>query len=66
MKKTSNRAQRVVNPHNASSGKADGWFYENAKSIDVYLRDVNSGVTVSCRIRRGVLADWIKRTEPAP
>lgn len=41
--------------------KSEAWFYENKGSVDVYVR--HRGVTISCRIRRALLADWIKRTE---
>ena len=44
----------------------EAWFYENAKSIDVYIRDPERGQTFMTRIPRAMLADWIKRTEPKP
>lgn len=45
------------------SGPMEGWFYENAKSIDVYVRDRVRKVTLTCRIPRKLLVDWIRRTE---
>ena len=43
-----------------------GHFYENAKSIDVYVQvtDSNGGLlgTGSVRIPRAPLADWVART----
>ena len=39
----------------------DAWWYENAKSIDVFIQKKEGGV-VSCRIKRSKLDDWLKRT----
>jgi hypothetical protein len=45
-----------------TSGCYEAWFYENAKSIDVYLCQETGG-SLYCRIPRALLADWIERTK---
>ena len=45
-----------------SGGATEAWWYENAKSVDVFVRLADGGVG-GCRIPRAQLADWLKRTE---
>jgi len=52
-------------PHKVITHKGHGdeaWFYENEKSIDVYCYSRTPVNGMSCRIRRAVLEDWLKRT----
>lgn len=44
-------------------GAGEAWYYENAKSIDLYM-DHPSGVgVIRCRLSRARLADWVARTK---
>ena len=50
---------RIVKRSN--NGAIEAWFYENPKSIDIYVRRENQDA-ISCRISRDQLEDWLKRT----
>jgi len=53
-------------PQAATPGSSadEAWFYENRRSIEIYVKRGN--VIVSAKVPRQKLADWIKRTEPKP
>ncbi len=56
------RAQTALPRKNAGSCDVrSAHWYENAKSIDVYII-LADGYVATCRIRRALLADYIKRT----
>lgn len=59
----SRRPKKVIRV-NSSKGvvNVQGWWYENAGSIEVYLRDNDGKHTLTGRIRRADLADWLTRT----
>ena len=42
----------------------DAWFYEAAKSIEVFIYPGPGQDSFSCRIPRDLLADYVQRTEP--
>ena len=49
-------------PHKARPHHGDeAWWYENNKSIDVYIRNGNG--TLGVRIRRADLKRWLDKTE---
>jgi|GEM_PF-7095847 len=43
---------------------SDAWWYENAKSIDVYIYKPGHG-TMRCRIKRSQLEVYMTRTKPS-
>lgn len=53
-----NMAVKARREHNADLA----WFYENPRSIEVYIRKAGQ-LTVACRITRAQLADWLLRTK---
>lgn len=53
-----NMAVKARRGHNAD----EAWFYENPRSIEVYIRKIGQQ-TVSCRITREQLKDWLLRTD---
>ncbi len=54
--KLSNRAHQVRNKENC-----DAWWYENKNSIEIYCCSRHENKTVSFRIDRSVLQEWLKR-----
>ena len=58
---TLRRSAQKARPHKNHGDAA--WWYENAKSIDVYIRDKAAGKTLVARINRQLLKDWLERTE---
>ena len=60
IKRGPQKATRCANAHELIE---QAWFYENAKSIDVYISRARGENAVVCRISRAKLLDWIKRTE---
>lgn len=44
------------------TGCVNGHWYENRRSIDVYVQPMGSTQIAHCRIRRSLLEDWLKRT----
>jgi hypothetical protein len=57
--KLNSRPAKTARKHDAA------WWYENARSIDVYIYVGGSGEDAkSCRISRADLLDWIRRTSP--
>lgn len=57
------RQPHKAKAHGSKDTKREAWWYENAKSIDVYVYDPTvQGGSRSCRIRRAELEDWLKRT----
>lgn len=58
------KAKKLKHLHASREAKVQGWYYENARSIEVYLRDDTGKLTMSGRISRAQIAAWLKRTEP--
>lgn len=54
------RAPHYV-PHTSQNVRG-AWWYENPKSIDVYVEPSDTGTTHVRLTRRAILA-WLKRTE---
>lgn len=58
------KISRKAHPMRVKKGSAaEGWWYEAGKSIEVYLRDKSLRFTLSGRIDRATLLDWIERTK---
>ena len=54
-----------IKPHTArchDGSATEAWWYENAKSIDVYTYHPEKG-GMACRIHRKAIEDWLRRTE---
>lgn len=45
-----------------AANKTTAWWYENKRSIEIYMEDDEYNV-IACRINRKALKDWIERTE---
>jgi len=60
MVKLSRKPHRV-HPHRNHGDEA--WWYENAKSIDVYIRDSRIPTTLAVRIPRKTLKAWLEKTK---
>jgi hypothetical protein len=60
LKLSSHPARGTTDTHGV---RHEAWWYEDAKGIDVYIRDPIKCVTVSCRIPRRTLLDWLERTK---
>lgn len=59
------KLDRKPHPIGNTEANVEGWWYENAKSIDVYLRDRVGGRTLKGRIRRAALEAWLQRSRPS-
>jgi hypothetical protein len=44
-------------------GAVESWWYENPRSIDVYIRSLPDGHTLACRIPRGQIESWLARAK---
>lgn len=60
------KLDRKPRPMTNAPASVDGWWYENAKSIDVYLHDRVEKKTFHARIKRKDLEAWLKRTKTPP
>ena len=60
----SNRAKKIRRVFSSNANvTVQGWWYENGRSIDVYLSDRTGKQTLTGTIQRADLAAWLKRTE---
>lgn len=57
-----------LEPHQArSEATVDSWWYENPNSIEVLVRDrLAGGRTITCRIDRAAIEQWLARTKKRP
>jgi hypothetical protein len=46
------------------TGCLDAWWYENKRSIDVYVEAYGTRQITHCRIPRAALVDYIRRSRP--
>jgi hypothetical protein len=46
-----------------ATASMSAWWYENDRSIDIFMRNATRGETMQGRIPRAQIVAWIKRTE---
>lgn len=56
------KAKKIKRVVSSAEHCAQGWWYENRGSIEIYLRDDSAKTTLYGKIPRALLVDWIKRT----